>query len=143
VALGLIKQFTVLTFKGLGSALSGVGSIIAGAVTGNHTARETGQTQASSQVSGPVGIFFILKYSSALGYQLMLMIVAVISLTLAIMNVLPIPALDGGKLFITLIARLFRKRVSESFENWVYGASFIFLLVLLGLISIVDVKRFF
>ncbi|HEY1835314.1 MAG TPA: M50 family metallopeptidase [Candidatus Saccharimonadales bacterium] len=141
VALGLVKQFTVLTFKGLGAALKGLGSTIAGFATHNKTARQSGQTQASDQVTGPVGIFVILKDGSALGYQFMLMIIAVISLTLAIMNILPIPALDGGKLFLTLAARLFRKRLTQSFEEWVYGSSFILLLGLMVLITIVDVKR--
>ena len=143
VALGIMKQFTILTFKGLWSALQGLGSTIAGLVTNNHTAREAGQTQASSQVSGPVGIFVILKDGSSLGYQFMLMIVAVISLSLAIMNVLPIPALDGGKLFLTYLSRLFRRRLSEEFEELVYGTSFVLLLLLIGIITIVDVKRFF
>jgi regulator of sigma E protease len=142
VALGLTKQFTVLTFRGLGSAVMGLGSTIAGLATNNKAARECGQTQASSQVSGPVGIFIILKDGSALGFQLMLMIVAVISLTLAIMNILPIPALDGGKIFVTLIARSFHKKVSRQVEDWVYGTSFAILLALIALITIVDVKRF-
>jgi regulator of sigma E protease len=143
VALGITKQFTILTFKGLWSALQGLGSTIAGLATRNHAAREAGQTQASSQVSGPVGIFVILKDGSSLGYQFMLMIVAVISLSLAIMNVLPIPALDGGKLFLTYVSRLFHRRLSEGFEELVYGSSFILLLLLIGIITIVDVKRFF
>lgn len=129
VAIGVAKQFTVLTFQGLWTAISSL-------ARGNTA-------QASAQVSGPVGIFVILRDGSLLGYQLMLMIVAVISLSLAIMNVLPIPALDGGKLFVTYISRLFRKRVSEDVENWVYGSSFIFLLGLIALITVVDVKRFF
>jgi regulator of sigma E protease len=94
-------------------------------------------------VSGPVGIVLILKDGSSLGYQFMLMVVAIISLSLAIMNVLPIPALDGGKLFITYVSRLFRKRVSEKVEDWVYGTSFIFLLGLIALITVVDVKHYF
>ncbi len=143
VSLGIMKQFTILTFQGLGTALKGLGSTIAGIVTGNQSERKQGQTQASSQVSGPVGIFVILKDGSALGPQLMLMIVAIISLTLAIMNILPIPALDGGKIFVTLVARLFHKRVSRDVEDWVYGTSFAFLLGLIVLITIVDVKRFF
>lgn len=143
VAVGIIKQFTVLTFQGLGTALKGLGSAIAGIATNNQTERKTGQTQASSQVSGPVGIFVILKDGSALGPQLMLMIIAVISLTLAIMNILPIPALDGGKIFVTLVARLFHKKVSRQVEDWVYGTSFALLLGLIVLITIVDVKRFF
>lgn len=143
VALGLTKQFTVLTFQGLGSAVRGLGSLIAGLATQNKTARQAGQKQATSEVSGPVGIFVILKDGSSLGFQLMLMIVAVISLSLAIMNLLPIPALDGGKLFVTYVARLFHRRVSKQVEDWVYGLSFVFLLLLVGLITIVDVKRFF
>ncbi len=143
VALGISKQFTVLTFEGLGTAIKGLGSTIAGLATSNQTARQAGQTEASSQVSGPVGIFVILKDGSALGFQLMLMIVAVISLTLAIMNILPIPALDGGKIFVTLVARAFHKKVSRQVEDWVYGTSFAFLLGLIALITIVDVKRFF
>lgn len=129
VALGITRQFTVLTFHGLGTALA--------ALFHGNTA------QASAQVSGPVGIFVVLKDGSMLGYQFMLMIVAIISLSLAIMNVLPIPALDGGKLFVTYISRLLHKRVSETVEDYVYGASFIFLLGLMLLITIVDVKRFF
>ena len=66
-----------------------------------------------------------------------------ISLSLSIMNLLPIPALDGGKLFVTYVARLFHRRVSKQVEDWVYGLSFVFLLLLVGLITIVDVKRFF
>lgn len=143
VALGVTKQFTVLTLKGLWSAIEGLGSMVAGLVTNNHAAREAGQTQASSQVSGPVGIFVILKDGSSLGYQFVLMIVAVISLSLAIMNVLPIPALDGGKLFLTYVSRLLNRRLSEEFEELVYGASFLLLLLLIGIITVVDVKRFF
>lgn len=143
VAVGVAKQFTVLTFKGLWMALEGVGSAIAGLATNNHAAREAGQTQASSQVSGPVGIFVILKDGSSLGYQFVLMIVAVISLSLAIMNVLPIPALDGGKIFLTYVSRLLRKQLTQEFEEMIYGGSFVLLLLLIGIITIVDVKRFF
>lgn len=143
VAAGVIKQFTVLTFQGLGKALAGVGHIIAGAFTGNTVQRQEGQTTASSQVSGPVGIFVTLKDGTLLGYQFVLMVIAIISLSLAIMNVLPIPALDGGKVFVTYVSRLFRKRVSEKVEDWIYGSSFLFLLALMALITMVDVKRFF
>ena len=46
VAVGFTKQLVVLTFQGLGHALAGLGSIIAGGLTGNHAAREKGQAQA-------------------------------------------------------------------------------------------------
>jgi regulator of sigma E protease len=143
VAVGLSAQLTVLTYQGLGHALAGLGGIFAGAFTGNHAARENAQTTASSQVSGPVGIFVILKDGSLLGYQFMLLIIAVISLTLAIMNVLPIPALDGGRLFVMLISRLLRRQISRRAEEAIYGTGFAVLMLLIILITVVDVKRFF
>jgi regulator of sigma E protease len=143
VAVGLSAQLTGLTFQGLGHALAGLGGIFAGTVTGNHAARENAQTTASSQVSGPVGIFVVLKDGSLLGYQFMLLIIAVISLTLAIMNVLPIPALDGGRLFVMAISRLLKKPVSPQMEEAIYGTGFAVLMLLIIVISIVDVKRFF
>jgi regulator of sigma E protease len=129
VAGGLIGQFTAATFQGLGTAIS---AIFQG---DGHKAAE--------QVSGPVGIVVLLKDGSLLGYQFMLMIIAIISLTLAIMNVLPIPALDGGRLFLILLSRLFGKQLSQEMEERIVGASFLFLMFLIVLITIVDVKRFF
>jgi len=143
VALGVMKQFTVLTFQGLGKAIVGVGHIIGGIFTGNTHQRQAGQTAASEQVSGPLGIFVVLKDGTRLGYRFVLMVIAIISLSLAIMNVLPIPALDGGKVFVTYISRLFGKRVTEKAEDWIYGTSFVFLLGLMALITVVDAKRFF
>jgi regulator of sigma E protease len=143
VAVGLSAQITALTFQGLGHALSGLGSLIAGGVTGNTVARQHGQTTATAQVAGPVGIFAIMKSGSLLGYQFMLFIIAIISLTLAIMNILPIPALDGGRLWITLIARGLKKPLSAGFEEAINVAGFVVLIGLVVLITIVDVKRYF
>jgi regulator of sigma E protease len=143
VAVGVTYDFTIATFQGLGKALSGLGSVIAGAVTGNSQARTQGQTEASEQVSGPVGIFAVLYAGAEQGIGFVLFVVAIISLSLAIMNVLPIPALDGGKLFITYLHRLLGKRVSETFENYAYGISFMMLIGLMVVVTIVDVKRFF
>ncbi len=143
VAVGFSAQVTALTFQGLGHALSGLGSLIAGGLTGNTTARQNGQTDATAQVAGPVGIFVILKNGSLLGYQFMLLIIGIISLTLAIMNILPIPALDGGRLWITLATRGMKRPLSAKREEAINMAGFVVLLGLISLITIVDVKRFF
>jgi regulator of sigma E protease len=128
-ALGLIKQFTIATFQGLGTALS---------------ALFHGQgAKASEQVSGPVGIVVVLRDGSLLGYQFVLLIIGLISLSLAIMNVLPIPALDGGRFYVLLLSRIFGKKLSQDMEERIVGTSFVFLLVLIVIITIVDVKRFF
>ena len=129
VAGGTIVQFTQLTFQGLGTAL---GSLFTGDAK-----------KASEQVAGPVGIFVILQQGTELGIQFILMIIAVISLTLAIMNVLPIPALDGGRLFVTLIYRVIKKPLTEKAEDLIHGTGFALLMVLFVLITVVDIKRFF
>ncbi len=143
VAIGLTAQFTALTFQGLGHAFAGLGSIIAGAVTGNTHARQNGQTSASSQVSGPVGVYVILQDGSLLGYQFILFIIAVISLTLALMNILPIPALDGGRLWLTLLTRGLGKPLKARTEEIINATGFMVLIGLMVLITFVDVKRFF
>jgi len=143
VAVGLSAQITALTFQGLGHALSGLGSLIAGLVTGNHVARQHGQTTATAQVAGPVGIFAIMKNGSLLGYQFMLFIIAIISLTLAIMNILPIPALDGGRLWLMLASRSVKKPLSSGLEEAINFAGFVVLIGLVLLITLVDVKRYF
>lgn len=129
VAGGLIKQFTELTLKGLGSA-------VAGLAQGNGK-------KASEQVSGPVGIFVLFKEGSNLGYEFILVLVGLISLTLAIMNVLPIPALDGGRLFVTLLFRALRRPLKENTEDLIHGTGFAVLMVLFVLITVVDIRRFF
>lgn len=143
VAVGTASQFTVLTFQGLGHALAGLGGLIAGGVTGDTVARQHGQEAASSQVGGPVAIFFVLKAGSTEGVGFMLFIIAIVSLTLAIMNILPIPALDGGRLWLTLITRAFKKPLTPRLEERINASGFVLLLTLIVLITIVDVKRFF
>jgi regulator of sigma E protease len=117
--------------------------LIAGAATQNTQARQSGQTEASSQVSGPVGIFVVLKALSGVDYRFMLLVIAIISLTLAIMNILPIPALDGGRLWITLATRAMKKPLSPQREELINASGFAFLLALIVVITFVDIKRFF
>jgi regulator of sigma E protease len=72
-----------------------------------------------------------------------LFIIAYISLVLAIMNILPIPALDGGRLWITLFTRGLNRPLSAKREEAINAAGFVVLIGLIILITIVDVQRFF
>jgi regulator of sigma E protease len=144
VAVGFTWQLTKLTFIGLGHAIGGLGSTIAGLATGNHEARVNGQTQASSQVGGPVAIMEVLWGSGSLGINFMILVIAIISLTLALMNILPIPALDGGRLAMMLASRGVLKRpLSPATEERIVGASMAVILGLIALITLVDINRFF
>lgn len=141
VAGGVMKDITIATGKGLWTALKGLGSIIAGGVTGNKEARQAGQTAASSQVAGPVGIIQTLYQGAKLGFSFLLFIIAVISLTLAIMNVLPIPALDGGRLYTVLAFRLFKKKLTQDTEERIQAVGMVLVLCLIALTTIVDISR--
>ena len=143
VALGTTAQYTKLSFEGLGKALKGLGGIFAGAVTGNTNARQNAQSEASNQVGGPLAIFFTMKYYTQYGLGFIIFIIALISLTLAIMNVLPIPGLDGGKLFVMATYRLFRKELTQKAEERIYTVGFFALISLIIVITVVDVRRFF
>lgn len=129
VAGGIMGQIVGSTFTGLWSAVNGL--------------LHANVSQATSQVSGPVGIVVIIKDNSFLGFQFILLMVAVISLSLAIMNILPIPALDGGRLFLILFYRLIRRPLTVEREDVINGVGFLALLVLIGLITFVDIKRNF
>ncbi|MGH7196228.1 MAG: M50 family metallopeptidase [Candidatus Saccharimonadales bacterium] len=129
VGVGVTTQFTVETLKGLGT------------VIGHLFKSEF--AQAGQNVAGPVGIFSILKTSSDLGITPVLFLIGIISLTLAVMNALPIPALDGGRLFVTLIFRALKKPLTKKREEAIQAAGFIALMTLVVLITIVDVGRFF
>ena len=69
----------------------------------------------------------------------MLGVVAELSLSLAVINLLPIPALDGGRVFILMIEGILRKDLDEKIEGVIINISFIFLIILILFIIIKDI----
>lgn len=143
VAVGVSAQLTGLTLKALGSAVANLFSAFFSVITGDTTGAKQEAAKAGENVSGPVGIFAILQQGADLGYQFVLFVVAVISLTLAIMNFLPIPALDGGRAFVMLLFRALKKPLTPELEARIHGTGFAVLMILFVVITIVDVKRFY
>lgn len=127
VGVGLTAQLTWETLKGIGTTLAQL--------------FRAEFAQAGQNVAGPVGIFSILWSSSEIGFQPVLFLIGIISLTLAVMNVLPIPALDGGRLFVTLIFRALKKPLTKEREESIQAAGFLALMALVVLITVVDVGR--
>lgn len=113
-----------------------------GSVFGNlfREARETGDYSAlSHSVSGPVGIYFLVDFFRGLGPVLFISLIADLSLSLAIMNILPIPALDGGRVFILLIEGITRKDINPRLESAIINISFVLLLILIVFVMIKDI----
>ncbi len=94
-------------------------------------------------IVGPVGIFRVAAGAGAIGFAYVLQLIAVISLNLAVLNLLPIPALDGGRLIFLLIEKIRRKQFSPQFEARAQGLSFAFLILLIVAVTIKDVAGFF
>ncbi len=101
----------------------------------------------SQSVAGPVGIYSIIKLIVGEGGKSavlsLLDLTALMSLSLALVNILPFPALDGGRALFVLVEKARGKRVSSSFENAVHKWGMIFLLGFIVLITVKDVLRIF
>lgn len=147
VGAGLTLQLTGETFKGLGqlvwNLISGVGQQLSFDGQVRESGREAIQTVGDS-VTGPVGIVGVLFPSfTASGPANLAFLAALISVSLACMNVLPIPALDGGRWFLILIYKLRKKRLTKEVEEKIVARAFIILLALIVIVTILDVTRFF
>ncbi|TRZ64476.1 MAG: RIP metalloprotease RseP [Spirochaetia bacterium] len=94
------------------------------------------------QVSGPVGIVKITAQASGLGIVYLLQLLALISFNLAVINIFPFPALDGGRLFFLLIEKIKGSPLPAKFENYANAAGMALLLILMVVITIRDIVRF-
>ncbi len=92
-------------------------------------------------VAGPIGIAQLTGQTIKVGYNAVFSLVALLSLNLAIMNILPIPALDGGRLFFILIEAVTRRKVHPKFEGYAHAIGMAILLTLVALISFNDVYK--
>ncbi len=96
-----------------------------------------------SQVTGPVGLVGITGEVAGLGWGYLLSFVALISINLSIINLVPFPALDGGRLLFVAIETLIRKRVPAKIFNISNTVGFALLIFLMILITIRDVRNIF
>lgn len=92
-------------------------------------------------VSGPVGIMSLAGDAAKMGPAYVLQLMATLSISLAVINLLPIPALDGGHLFFLLIEAVRRKRVSLIFQERLTQAGFAALLVLMVFLIFNDLNN--
>jgi len=92
-------------------------------------------------VGGPIEIFRVTGQVAQYGIPTFLKLVGVLSVNLAVLNIVPFPGLDGGRLFFVLIGGIFRKRFSPQVEAAIHAVGFVLLLALLVVVSIADIRR--
>ena len=97
----------------------------------------------SADVSGPVGIFRVAGQAWALGLSYFLQLAAVLSVNLAVLNALPFPALDGGRILFLAIEKIRGSRVDQKMEHMAHAVGFILLIVLMVAITYRDIVKLF
>ncbi|MDP3015131.1 MAG: RIP metalloprotease RseP [bacterium] len=93
------------------------------------------------QIAGPIGIVKVTAQASTLGFVYLLQLLALISLNLAVINLLPFPALDGGRLLFLLIEKIKGEPLPEKFEKYANAVGMALLLLLMIIITIKDISR--
>lgn len=146
VGFGTMVQITGETFRGVGQLIV---NVVGGAIQQlpffDQGARESGAEAlkaAGDSVSGPVGIIGVLFPNMlSSGPSNFLFLTALISISLACMNVLPIPALDGGRWLLILIYKLRKKKLTKEKEEKIVGRAFMALLIIVAIVTILDIIR--
>ncbi len=140
-------QFTLATLQGLGDLVANLGSGVVLQFSSDPGVRSQAHQNlqtVSSSVAGPVGILgTIFPAAEQAGPTQLIFLTALISLTLAVMNVLPIPALDGGRWFTMAIFRLLKKPLTKEREERIQGTGFLILMSLVVVITVADVTKLF
>ena len=97
--------------------------------------------QVPQDIAGPVGIFLIVGQAIPRGISYILQLTAIISVNLAVINVLPFPALDGGRLLFVAIEKIRGRKVAATVEAVIHNIGFILLMLLVALITFYDILR--
>jgi regulator of sigma E protease len=92
-------------------------------------------------VGGPIQIFLVTAAVSQLGVAAFLKLVGIISVNLGVLNIVPFPGLDGGRLFFVLLSAALRRRLSPQVEAAIHAVGFVLLLGLLVVVSVADIRR--
>lgn len=145
VGVGLTAQLTGETFKGVGQMIYNLFSGIVKQVNTSEEVRSDGAEElkeAGDSVAGPVGIVGVLfpKVAQSGGRNLAYL-VALISISLACMNVLPIPALDGGRWLLIAIYKLRKKKLTKEIEEKIVSRAFMVILAIALIVTILDITR--
>jgi len=133
-ALYISGALFVATVVGVVTLLIHIPALLVGVFAG-------GVPKAAEQTAGPVGIVLILQSISALGYAYVFLFMSNIAVALAAFNVLPLPALDGGRLALITWQKVMRRKISPELEARIHSIGFMALIGLMLLISVYDLRK--
>lgn len=96
-----------------------------------------------SALSGPVGMYSVVGTVASLGFANLIYLTAYLSINLGVLNILPFPAFDGGRVLFVLIEAVTRKKVDPKIEGYFHSIGFILIMLLMVYITFQDVLRLF
>lgn len=108
--------------------------LISGAITGSASL---------SAVTGPIGLVGVIGDAANFGFIYLLSFTALISINLAVINLIPFPALDGGRLLFLVIERIKGSRINPKITNIVNSIGFLLLMLLMVVVSYNDIIKLF
>ncbi|MBQ9853426.1 MAG: RIP metalloprotease RseP [Bacilli bacterium] len=95
------------------------------------------------QLSGPVGIYSVVASQAKQGLEAVLYLVAYLSVNVGVINLLPFPAFDGGRILFLLIEKIFKKPVSKKVESIIHSIGFMLIILLLIYVTFNDIIKLF
>jgi len=95
----------------------------------------------NADVAGPIGIAQVTGQAVKFGWKAVLEFISILSLNLAVLNILPIPALDGGRLAFVFLEKILGRRIRPAFEKQTHQIGMIILFALILLVSLNDILR--
>lgn len=96
---------------------------------------------AVNTLAGPVGVVSVISDAVSYGWDSLAMVMALITINLGVFNLLPVPALDGGKLFLLLVEAIRRKPIPEKYEIFINSAGFVLLTGLMAFATFNDIAK--
>lgn len=138
-------QFTRDTIRGVYSLLTNLLRGVIYRLSPDQSARQEASgrlSDISKQVAGPIGIVgVIFPAARQAGLIQLMLLAAIISISLAVMNILPIPALDGGRWLTMALFKLFKKKLTVKLEGKIQTIGFFVIIAIALMVTILDVKK--
>lgn len=147
VGVGLLETGTVrfpwylAPWRGIEATISATTQIVVALYT--LVANLVTHTPVNAEIAGPVGIAVVTGQVAKMGIAHLLQFAAMLSLNLAVLNALPIPALDGGRIAFLFIEAIRRKKASQKFEQTVHTIGFALLMLMVLVVTFRDIAGLF
>lgn len=119
----------------IGNLISRIWSVLVALVGSLFT-----HNAAPDDLSGPVGLAKQVGSAASFGFAYLLAFTAAISVNLAVLNIMPFPALDGGRLLVVFLEAITRRRFSQKVVAYIHAAGFLILIILMIVLTISDIR---